>query len=169
MRSGSLLVSTRRPFFVMVMMALLCGASGMRAQQAPPPAAAPAAAAAPDQFKFSNDAVLVLFQVKPEAAAEFATTWTAIKAKLQGSDKPDLKELGDSLKIFKVSAETPAGNPIIFVFQLNPPSKTMSYDPGKILYESGLWERKDADPLYAKVGAGVLAGLNVLPLAKVGG
>jgi hypothetical protein len=171
MRSGSLSVSTRRAFFVMVMVALLCGASGMRAQQAA--AAAPAAQAAQDDpFKFSTENELILFQVKPEKTADFESAWGAIKDKLSKSDKADWKELGDSLKIYKVAAAAAAGNPVIYVFQLNPPSKTLSYDPGKILYApGGLWPeaaRKEADDLYNKI-KDALAGLNFLPLSKVGG
>jgi hypothetical protein len=154
----------------MVMVALLCGASGMRAQQAAP--AAPAAQE--DPFKFSSDNELILFQVKPEKATDFETAWAAIKDKLSKSDKPDWKELGDSIKVYKVAAAATApaagaaANPIIYVFQLMPPSKTLSYDPGKILYAPGLWERKDADELYNKI-KDALAGLNFLPLSKVGG
>ena len=62
-----------------------------------------------------------------------------------------------------------APNPVIYVFQLNPPSKTLSYDPGKILYATPpMWERKDADDLYNKI-KDALAGLNFLPLNKIGG
>lgn len=167
MREGSLSTSTRRAFFAMVIVALLCGSSGMRAQQAAP-------AAQEDPFKFSTDNELILFQVKPEKAADFEAAWAAIKDKLTKSDKADWKELGESLKIFKVAAAAtaaPAGqppSPIIYVFQLSPPSKTLSYDPGKILYAPGMWERPAADELYNKI-KDALAGLNFLPLTKVGG
>jgi hypothetical protein len=164
---GSLSMSTRRALvLVIVTMTLLCGAS-MRAQQA----AAPPAPAGPDPFKFSIDNVLILFQVKPDKTADFESAWAAIKDKLSKTDKADYKELGDTIKIYKVNAEgagAPAGSPVIYVFQLNPPSKTLSYDPGKILYAPGLFERKDADEIYKKISDG-LAGLNFLPLSKVGG
>jgi hypothetical protein len=155
----------------MVMVALLCGASGMRAQQAAAPAA-PAAAPAPDGFMFGGKSVILMWQIKPEAAADFASTWGAMKAKLAASEKPDIKELGESLHIYKVAAEgAPAGSPVIFVFELIPSSKTLSYDPGKILFTQtpGAWERKDADVMYTKIGAGVIVQMNVLPLEKVGG
>ena len=160
---GSLSMSTRRAFVLVMMMTLLCGA-GMRAQQAAAPAA--------DGFMFGGKSMLVMWQVKPEAAADFSSTWAAIKTKLAASDKPDIKELGDSLNIFKVAAQdAPAGSPAIFVFQLMPSSKTLSYDPGKILFTQtpGAWERKDAEALYAKVGAAVILQMNLLPLEKVGG
>lgn len=164
MRSGSLSMSTRRAFFVMVIMALLCGASGMRAQQA---AAAPAAQAA-DQLKFSTVAALIVWQVKPDMEAGFESAWGAIKTKLSASDKPDFKELGDSIKIFKVNMTgAPAGSPTAYVFQLNPPSKTLSYDPSKILYAPGMWERAEADALFKKI-ADALVTFSVLPLDKVG-
>ena len=135
MRSGSLSMSTRRAFFVMVMMALLCGASGMRAQQA----AAPPAAQAADQLKFSTVDRADIWQVKPDKAAGFESAWAAIKTKLSASDKPDFKELGDSIKIFKVNTapeRLPDRRRHLRV-PAHPPSKTLSYDPGKILYAPG--------------------------------
>jgi len=162
---GSRSMSTRRAFFLVVAVALLCGASAMRAQQAAPPAA-PAAPAA-DPFKFSADHVLMMLQAKPEKAADFESAWSAIKDKLSKSDKPDYKALGDSLNYFKVTG-MPAGSPNLYVFDLNPPSKTLSYDPGKILFDAGTpFERKDADEIYKKISE-AFAGANFLTLSKVG-
>ena len=80
MRSGSLSMSTRRAFFLVAVLALLCGASGMRAHQAAAPAAPPAQE---DPFKFSGvENELILFQVKPEKATDFEAAWSAIKDKL---------------------------------------------------------------------------------------
>lgn len=161
-------MSTRRAVVVAVVVALLCVASGINAQAQAPAAAAPGAA--PDQFMFTSEAGLVIFQVKPAAAADFEIAWSEIKTKLTASDKPDWKAMGDSMSIWKVaSAGAAADAPVIYVLQANPAVKTLSYDPGKILFAPTgvLWERKDADPLYKKIVDALAAGFNVLPLAKV--
>jgi hypothetical protein len=110
-------------------MALLCGASGMRAQQA----AAPPAAQAADQLKFSTGAALIVWQVKPDMEAGFESAW-GHQDQAFCERQAGLQGLGDSIKIFKVNMTgAPAGSPTAYVFQLNPPSKTLSYDPSKIL------------------------------------
>ena len=160
---GSRSMSTRRAFFVLLFAALLCGASGMRAQQAAAPPAPP------DALMFTGESAMIIFQVKPDKAADFESAWAAIRDKLSKTDKADYKELGDSLKIFKVSmAAPPAGANVVYVFQINSPSKKLSYDPVKLLYNSGLWERKDADEIYKKIAEGI-DSLSALPLSKVGG
>jgi hypothetical protein len=165
MRAGSM--SIRRAVVGAMTAAVLCGASGIRAQGQAPAAGAPAAA---DQFMFTSEAGLVIFQVKPAAAADFESAWSEIKTKLTASDKPDWKAMGDSMSIWKVAgAGAAADAPAIYVLQINPAVKTLSYDPGKILFAPTgvLWERKDADPLYKKIVDALAAGFNVLPLAKV--
>jgi hypothetical protein len=162
MLSGSLSMSTRRGLLVVLVAALLCGASGLQAVRAQD-----------DPLKFTTDAAIVIWQVKPEAAADFEGAWTAIKTKLAASDKPEWKELGDGLKMFKVTAAgMPAGSPVVFVFQLNPPSKALSYDPSKILYApGGLWtDRAESDALFKKIADALVAqgGLAPWPLAKIG-
>ena len=150
-----------------MVVALSCGAAVAEARQAA--AAAPAAGAqAPDQFMFTSDAGQVIFQVKPGSAADFESAWGEIKTKLSASDKPDWKALGDSISLWKVAAQGAADGPVIFVLQINPASKTLSYDPGKILFATGgLWERAAAEPVYKKIVDSLAAGFNVLPLAKV--
>jgi hypothetical protein len=154
----------------MTVAALLCGASGMRAQQAAP---------ADDPFRFGgSDAAIVIFQVKPDKTADFESAWSTIKAKLSSTDKTDWKELGESIKISKVASAMPAGSPAIYVFQIGPSSKTLSYDPGKILYGdpdkkiTSLWtpeQRKDVDEIYKKITDSLQpGGLNILPLTKLG-
>ena len=190
MRSGSLSMSTRRALFGLTVAALLCGASGGRGVQAagqpdgnqapagqppagqPPGGQAPAGqqqaapAASEDQLKFKTDNGVIIFQVKPDKTADFESAWTEIKTKLMASDKPDWKDLGESMNIYKSTA---TGDAVIYVFELNPASKTLSYDPSKILYAPGSgWERAAADVIYNKI-LNSLAGINTIPLQKVGG
>jgi hypothetical protein len=155
MVSGSLSASTRRGLFVVMVAALLCGASGLRAQDAP------------DSLKLSGDAAVLIWTVKAAGAADFESAWGAIKAKLVASEKPDMKELGTSLNMFKVTAAGAAGGPVVYVFTLNPPSKALSYDPAKILYAPDMWPRAEADALFKKIGD-AFEGITALPLAKVG-
>ena len=109
---------------------------------------------------------MIIFQVKPDKTADFESAWTEIKTKLMASDKPDWKDLGQSINIYKSTA---TGDSVIYVFELNPASKTLSYDPSKILYAPGSgWERPAADAIYNKI-LNSLAGINTIPLQKVGG
>src|SRR5690348_16954580 len=114
MFSGSLSMSTRRGLLVVMVAAMLCGASGLRSLHAQAAAAPAQAPAADDSLKFSTDAAVIIWQVKPGSAADFESAWTTIKTKLSASDKPEWKELGDGLKIFKVSAAgMPADSPVV--------------------------------------------------------
>jgi hypothetical protein len=142
--------------------AVLGGASALMARQTP-------AAAAPDPLKFTHEFVLLYNQVKADKASDFESSWATIKAGLIKSEKPELKELGESIKIFKVDA--PAGATVSYIFNLNPPSKTQSYDPTKILFESGAFSREEADVIYAKLKDAYAATspISTIPLVKVGG
>jgi hypothetical protein len=124
-------------------------------------------AAKPDPLKFTHEFVLVYNQVKPDKATDFEASWATIKAGLVKSEKPELKELGESLKIFKVDAAGPTVN---YIFSLTPPSKTQSYDPTKILFESGAFSRDEADTIYGKLkDCYTPSGISTIPLVKVGG
>src|SRR5262249_46650142 len=143
--------SSRRTLIGMGLAALLCAATANSAyaQDAQQPAAAPSG---PDPFKFSADNLIMVWTVKADKAADFEGAWTAIKDKLMKSEKPELKELGSSINILKVDAPPAAGAPAIYLFHLNPPSKTQSYEPTKILYYSGAFpDRPEADAIYAKL------------------
>jgi hypothetical protein len=152
--------------FVVVMCAVIAGgAAGLAARQATPQNPP---AAAPDPLKFTHEFVLVYNQVKPDKTTDFEASWATIKAGLVKSEKPELKELGESIKIFKVDA--PAGATVNYFFSLTPPSKTHSYDPTKILFESGAFSRDEADVIYGKLKDCYTAqGISTIPLVRVGG
>lgn len=137
--------------------AVLAGAAALGARQAA------------DPLKFTHEFVLLYNQVKADKASDFESSWATIKAGLIKSEKPELKELGESLKIFKVDA--PAGATVNYIFNLNPPSKTQSYDPTKILFESGAFSREEADVIYAKLKEAYspTSPISTIPLVKVGG
>jgi len=165
----------RRVSIALGLAASLCSASNLKAQQpqdpAAPTAAAPAqpAPAAPDPLKLTSEFALIINQIKSEKAADFESAWTTIKGKLSSSAKPELKELGDGLKIYKVDTPPAAGQPVVYIFHLQPPSKTQSYDPTKILYFSGAFpDRPEADALYAKI-KDAYQGIFPWPLKQIGG
>lgn len=175
--AGSASVFNRRIVTALGVAALLCAASSVQAQgtaQGQPPAQGQAqqpAPAPPDTFLFANrDVALVMNQIKPDQAANFESAWAAIKDKLSKSDKPDLKQLGDSIVIYKLDApsDPTKPGPIVYLMFLAPPSKTLSYNPTEILYKSGAFERAEADALFAKLKDGYVL-LAPWPLVKIGG
>lgn len=169
MVSGHRSASSRRTLLALGLAALLCAASGIKAQPLQDAAAAPAA---PDPMKLTGDHFMLVYTVKPDKTADFEGVWTAIKEKLGKSEKADLKELGESLSIFKVNSPVAAGAPapVIYIFDLKPPSKTQSYDAVKILYYSTAFpDRPEADALYKKLGESLATpSVNLWPLAKIG-
>lgn len=152
----------RQLFVGVIVGALLCGASSLRAQgQAP--------AAAADQWTITTPQGLMIFQVDPAKTADWESAWADIKTKLSAlTAKPDHKALGESINMFKVASASPdATQPAIYVMYLNPPAK-ISYDPTKFLFAEGVMPRPEADAIFAKISAS-FKGMNVLPLTKVGG
>jgi len=161
---------SRRTLIAIGLAALLCVASANYAYaQDPAPAAAAPAQAKPDPFKFSADNLIMVWSVKPDKTTEFESAWTAIKDKLSKSEKADLKELGTSINMLKVEVPAAANAPAIYLFHLNPPSKTLTYEPTFLLYSSGAFpERPEADAIYKKLSDSIQS-MNPWPLKKIGG
>lgn len=167
---------SRRTMVAMVFAGLAFTAVSVQAQDAPPAAPAQETAPAPqaeapaapaeDLFKFSSDAALIIWYIKPDQTAAFETVWNAIRAKLAASEKPELRELGDSLKVFKSTGEaTPQG--VNYFFVADPASKTQSYSPSPfLLFETGMFEDAEARELLAQL-QGTLNGINPLPLDRI--
>ena len=135
-------------------LAVSTAASAQAQQQTPPPAqqapAQPAAPAAADVLKFSSQTAIVFNQIKADKTADFEAVWTEIKAGLAASSKPELQAQAASMKMFKLDVQLPPTEPRIYLFYINPvPGAT--FDPVKILFESGAFERAKADELYAKL------------------
>lgn len=150
--------------------AALLGATPVVRAQQPTPTPAPA-----DPLKFNLDVpLLLIYSVKPDKTADFESVWAAIKDGLAKSEKPELKSFGEGLKLFKADTPAPpAGSPpvpAIYVFQIDAPSKTISYNPVKLLYESegGLFKYEVATPLFDKF-KDTYTGIQFWPMVKVGG
>ena len=168
---GSLSAASRRVFMTFGVAAALC--ASMSVQAVPAQTQTPAPPAGPDPFEFKTDYALIFNNVKTDKVADWEAAWKQIKTLLTASDKPDLKQQGESISIMKIDG-APAGPTTAYVIVLNPPSKTQSYRPDKIVYYSGLLpadKRADQDALYKKL-AEALADANPMspiPLAKIGG
>jgi hypothetical protein len=143
------------------------------ADQAPAPAAAPADQARPDPLKFTSEAGMIIWAIKPENVADFEKVMGVLMSRLAASDNPDLKALGDSMKSYKPVEQGKPGDPVTIFTRIDPPSKTTTYDPAFLLFQAKkadgmttLFERAEADELYKLLQAGVV-GINALPLQVV--
>ena len=136
---------------LMMTLAAVFAVSTAAAAQEPAAAAAPQAPAAADPMKFDSGIAMVLNEVKPGKEADFEAVWTAIKAGLAASPKPEHQAQAASLKMLKLATPLPAGSNALYIFAIDPVASGMTYDPVKILFESGAFERAKADELYARV------------------
>ena len=137
-----------RRLLMMTLAAMFAVSTVAAAQE--PVAAAPVPAAA-DPMKFDSSIAMVLNEVKPDKVADFEAVWIAIKAGLAASPKPEHQAQAASLKMLKLATPLPAGSNALYIFSIDPVGSGMSYDPVKILFESGAFERAKADELYARV------------------
>ena len=152
------------------------------ARQDPPPAQQqPAAAPQADPLKLANSPHLIIWGVKPAKTADFEAVWAGILAQIAKSDRPEVKEFGATItNMYKLNAPSQAPDaPAIYVFQVEKPSQTQSYNPGRIIYEF-LYMQKDnkeigipraeADELFKKIGnmTEMFASINAWPLVKIG-
>jgi hypothetical protein len=142
-----------RPFAVTLLFAtgvLTIAAVPARAQApAPAPAAPPAAAApaaGPVQRLFGGDAGIVLIYVKPEKTADFETAMGRVKEALMKSEKPERKQQGASMKLFKAVA-SPAGQ--IYVLLASPSVKGVDYSVASILTDGLPQEARAIYQVYA--------------------
>jgi hypothetical protein len=167
--SGSWSASSRRAVVVMGLAAMLFLAPGLNAQgqtaAQDPAQQQQQQAPQPDALKFTTDNAVVYNFVAPGKAMQFEESWAEIKAKLASSDKQELKDLATSLRMFKVDAPSPEGT--VYLFVLEPASKTESYNPIKILYESGAWTRDEAEAAWGKL-KDCYKQIQPWPLIKIG-
>ncbi len=183
--SGSLTRTWMAGCAVAVFVATAGTGFAQQQQQPPPPPPtppqqqtqpAPAAPEPPDQLKFTIDGPVVLInQIKTDKAADFEAAWADIRAAIAKTDKAEVKAFGETLtKLYKVDlppADMQGVKTSIYVFHIDTPSKSHSYNPVKILYETlhggGVLTREEADAIYAKLKDSY-ASINPWPLVKVG-
>lgn len=148
-----------------------------------PPAQQPAPAAQTDNLLLTQSTPhLIVWAVKANRGADFEALWSAIQATAAKSDRAEVKEFAASIaSIYKVGAApgAPAEAPVFYVFQLDKPSTTQSYNPGKVVYDflyfqkegkEGGIPRADADAIFAKAGnmQDMFVNILVWPLTKIG-
>lgn len=156
---------SRRAIVAVGIAAVLSVASVAQAQQAAAPAA-PAQAPA-DPFKFTTDAGGWLWQVKADQTAAFEGAWKEIRTKLAASERADLKELGASLKMYKIAGD-PGPQGVSYLFLADPASKTLSYSASPfLLFESKLFDDATGRKLFDTLNASTAGGISPLSLIPV--
>jgi len=161
--------SSRRAIVMSAVAAFFCAASVVSAQEAPA-AEAPApqadAPAEPDPFQFSSSAAIVMWQINPASTADFEAVWSRIRAAAGAATAmPGAKALLDSISIYKNSTH-PAGQPVTYFFQIDPVDSSASYSPTEFLYSMELFERAEADEMFATLQSAVSA-INTLAVEEV--
>lgn len=158
--------SSRRTMVASLLAGFALTAASVQAQDAPAPAAqdatapaqqgAPADQAAPaqpaqeDPFRFTTEAAVMSFYVKPDQTSAFENVWGQIRGRLAVSDDPQLKALGSGLKIYRVPESTEQG--IIYFVVADPVVQGVSYSPSPfLLFEAGLFEDAEARALFDQI------------------
>lgn len=139
---------------------LVAGGASQGAQN--PPAAAPSPSSpAAASFIFPGGAGIIFWLVKPEEVESFELVWTVIRGRLAASSRPELQAMDASLTMFK--EETLPGQEASYMFLADPAPPTANYSVSPfLLYESGLFERPEADELLATLQK---ATVRVTPIA----
>jgi hypothetical protein len=168
MTVSEFLSGSRRRAVAMSVAILLCALSAASMQARSAAAQTPAQPA--DPLKLNLDVpTLIIYQIKPDRAADFQALWDGIRAGLGKSAKADVKAFADTLQPFRAQLD-PAAQTAVFVFKLETPSKTISYNPIQLLYyaDPEAIKRDEADTLYKKWD-GASLGVQIWPLIKAGG
>lgn len=157
---------------IAVLAALLVGSTAAvasaqdPAQQQPQQAAAPAQ---PDPLRLTAGPAMLYNQIKGDQAAAFEAAWAEIRAGLAASAKPELQQQAAAMKIYKINAPAAAGQPTVYLFFMETlPAGGATFDPIKLLYESGAFERAKADEIYAKIKDAYMQ-IAPWPLVAIGG
>ena len=125
-----------------------------------------AAAPPPDDFKFNAEAAAMVWTIKGDKVADFESVWTGIRTKLATSDKPELKALGESFKIYKLDVTPVPADGQTYFFIADPASKTSTYNITWLLFTSGIYPDAEARPLFTKIQE-ALVQVNAFPLKVV--
>ncbi len=108
--------------------------------------------AQPDGMTFNDvDRLFVYFQVAPEQGSDFELVLTKMREALTASAKPERQAQARSMKVIKMTDLQ--GGALMYVLQLDPVVKDVSYDPFMILGES--LPADDVRQLYEKVQPGL--------------
>lgn len=114
------------------------------AAETPPPPSTPPPAA--DGFTFAGKSGIISWVVKASETEAFELVWTVIRGRLAASKDPDLRAMEASLTIFRM--EDAEGQDATYLFLAHPAAKASYSVSPFLLYESGLFERPEADELF---------------------
>lgn len=138
-----------------------------------------------DPLKFSVSQPKVIgWVVRADKAADFEDAWKSIRELVAKSDKEDLKAFGHGLTEFYKTDAPPFDfqvngqnvKVVVYIFRLDNPSTTYSYNPRQIIYEylkagqdGAVVNRADADAIYKKLGDAFVTINPLWTLTKIGG
>jgi len=157
---GLLPAASRRAIAVIGVLAVVAATSvsGVHAQQAP---AAPQA----DPFKFDVPSLLLFITVQQAGVEPFEQAMNNVHDALAKSDKAERKHQLAHWQMFKSPVQ--AGGAVIFVWRLDEINKDVTYDPFKIMTESGM-DANAVGELYKKIQPSLPAGsINMIPITLV--
>lgn len=157
-RTGKHTMSTWRALAIGAAISIACLPGVAAAQQAAAPAA--------DPFTFTSDAALMMWQVLPDKAADFEMVWRVIRQRVETSGSAEVRALVSGMKIYQPGFT--AGDALTYVFYVDPIVKAGSYSPTFLLFESKLFERGEADELFAKMSGALAPGnaISTMPLNR---
>lgn len=121
------------------------------------PVSAQDAPAEADPFVFTTDAAMIMWQVRPDKVPDFELVWRIVRERAETQGSAEVKELVATIRLYQV--EVTGGETISFVTHIDPVTPGASYGPTYLLFESGLFERGEADELFALL-TGALAETN---------
>jgi len=144
--------------------ALVLGASALVMAE---PAGRQDAPEADDPFVFTSDAAIVFYSIKPEATEDFEVFWRVIQQRVASSTDVDAQALFETVRMYQ--PETPGETSIRYVFYIDPVLEGRTYSPTAILFESGLFERAEADELFARFTESLIsqAPISTMPINAV--
>ena len=135
-----------------------------------------------DALKFPSDTAVLVLQIKGDKTADFESGFAEMRTLISASGNDDMKGAMSGVTLYKIDVPQTPDKPALYVIYVNPVSKTMSYDFGKLLYVQNppaadapagtqgayVLDRKVVDPIYTKLHDAVV-GINPWPLKKIGG
>ena len=147
-------------------------------QQQPPPPEQQQQPEAPDQLLFKTTSPIILInQINQAKAADFESAWADIRAAFAKVTDPQLQAFAQTLNsLYKVdlppAPTQQGGQAVVYIFEIETPSTTVSYNPVKILFETlhkqaGVLTYDEAMAIHKKLD-GAYASINPWPLVKIG-
>jgi len=112
---------------------------------------------------FGSDAGLVLNFIKPDKVADFELVMARLKDALMKSENEARRQQAKSWKVFR-SPDTTPGEPVLYLFVIDPAVKGADYTVSTILAEAFPSEVAD---LYKKYADSYARGQNIVNLSLI--